>query len=145
MENKKVYKEVFDSLLKEGKSIRLEASGYSMYPAIKPGYFIHIEPLNQFSQLQEGQIIAWKRENDIVVHRLVHIYESGKHKYFITRGDSAPSSDEPVVLSDIAGKVVFIECRSRKRQSLSKTGIPEWKYNLNRKLAWLCRKISKVR
>lgn len=94
-------------LLSEGKTLRVKANGYSMYPAIKPGSFIYIDPCNE--QVEDGDIIAWKFEKGIVVHRLVRVTGEGAEKIFITRGDSLMNEDAPVTKELYAGKVIKIE------------------------------------
>jgi signal peptidase I len=104
-----ILKEIGFSLLAEGKTIRVKAEGLSMYPNIKPGSVIFIEPFKEGTEPSPGEIIAWKRDSGFVVHRLIKIYIHKHQKYFVTRGDSIMAEDEPVVFDDIAGKVVKVE------------------------------------
>jgi signal peptidase I len=104
-----VLKEIGFSLLAEGKTIRVKAEGFSMYPSVKPGSVIFIEPFKEGAEPIPGEIIAWKRDSGFVVHRLVRCYEKENLKYFITRGDSIMAEDEPVLFDQIAGKVVKVE------------------------------------
>jgi signal peptidase I len=104
-----VLKEVGFSLLAEGKSIRVSAEGFSMYPTIKPGSVIFIEPLKKETEPVPGEIIAWKKEAGFIVHRLVRIIDEEHVRYFITRGDSSIAEDEPVTSDQVAGKVVRVE------------------------------------
>jgi signal peptidase I len=97
------------TLLTEGKTIRIKAHGYSMYPAIKPGSLILIEPLNIKGNPVPGEIVAIKRENGLVVHRVVKKEIRNKLIYFITRGDSNARADNPVTIEKIAGRIVKSE------------------------------------
>jgi signal peptidase I len=101
-------KELGYRLLAEGKVLRIRSDGYSMYPQIKPGSFLLIEPVGDISSLKENEIIAWKRSSGMVVHRLVRIERSGKVNTYITRGDSCHGEDEPLNAEQIVGKVVRI-------------------------------------
>jgi signal peptidase I len=96
-------------LLSEGKTIRIKAHGYSMYPAIKPGSLILIEPLRQKGKPVPGEIIALKRENGLVVHRLVRIVIKNGITTFIARGDSNAFEDVPVSIAKVAGRIVRAE------------------------------------
>jgi signal peptidase I len=97
------------SLLNEGKSIRIKAHGFSMFPAIKPGSLLVIEPLEKKGKPVPGEIVAIKRESGIVVHRVVkRVMKDGK-EYFVTRGDSNSMADNPVLIEKIAGRVVKSE------------------------------------
>jgi len=104
-----VLKEIGFTLLTEGKTLKIKAEGYSMYPAIKPGSAIYIEPYEPGSEPATGDIIAWKRESGFVVHRLIRITKKNDSLLFITRGDSRLAEDDPVNADQIAGRVVRIE------------------------------------
>ena len=104
-----VLKEVGFKLLAEGRTIKIRAEGFSMYPAIKPGSVIFIEPFEKGSEPVPGQTIAWKKNSGFVVHRLVRSYNEGNNRYVITRGDSSPAEDDPVSAGQVAGRVVRIE------------------------------------
>jgi signal peptidase I len=99
-------KEAGFSLLAEGKILEVRATGYSMYPAIKPGAILIIEPLSPGSEPQPGEIIAWKRESGLVVHRVIRVEKNKTGKIYITRGDSSKAEDPPVDAAKVAGKVI---------------------------------------
>jgi signal peptidase I len=97
------------TLLAEGKTIRIKAHGYSMYPCIKPGSLLLIEPLNIKGFPRPGEIIAIKRENGLVVHRLSRLIIKNGINFYIARGDSNAYPDNPVKIDKIAGRVVRAE------------------------------------
>ncbi len=97
------------TLLAEGKTIRIKAYGYSMYPAIKPGSLILVEPLKQKGKPVPGEIVALKRETGLVVHRVVKRLMKDGIEYYQTRGDSNSMADTPVTIEKIAGRVVKSE------------------------------------
>ena len=142
-ENRKVLRGLADELLDKGTSIRIEASGYSMYPAIVPGNTIIIKPVAA-EELKCGMIIAWKREKDLVVHRLVLAYESDNEKYYITRGDSCQSSDKPVSFNMIAGRVEAIYKGHRLLRPQKVHPIPERRYQWNRMIVVLMGYVRRV-
>ena len=108
-DNQAIVKDVGLTLLSEGKTIRIKAHGYSMYPCIKPGSLILIEPLKVRGLPREGEIIAIKRENGLIVHRISKIInKNGSHSY-ITRGDSNAYADNPIKIDRIAGRIVRAE------------------------------------
>jgi signal peptidase I len=102
-------KDIGLTLLAEGKTIRIKAHGYSMYPCIKPGSTLLIEPIKLKGLPVPGEIIAIKRENGLVVHRLTKIINMTGITSYIARGDSNAYADKPVKLSMIAGRVVRAE------------------------------------
>jgi signal peptidase I len=96
-------------LLAEGKTIRIKAQGYSMYPAIKPGSLILIEPLRQKGKPVPGEIVAIKREKGLVVHRVMKRVIKNGITYYLTRGDSNAKKDNPVTIDKIVGRIVKSE------------------------------------
>jgi signal peptidase I len=102
-------KDLSSSLLAEGKTIRIKAHGYSMFPAIKPGSLIIIEPISVKGKPVEGEIIAIKRERGLIVHRLTRIVIRDGVRYYIARGDSNAYADNPITIEKIAGRVVGSE------------------------------------
>ncbi len=143
-ENRKVLRDLADELLSKGTSVRLKASGYSMYPVVRPGNTVIIKPVEP-EKLQCGMIVAWKREKDMVVHRLILAYESGGKKYFITRGDSCRSSDKPVTVDMIAGRVETIYRGHKFFRPSMIHPIPERKYRMNRFITVILAYLKKIR
>lgn len=96
-------------LLSEGKTIRIKAHGYSMYPSIKPGSLVLIEPIHLKGPPVPGEIIAITRENGLILHRLVKIAVKNNITSYIARGDGNAFADNPVKLDKIAGRIVGAE------------------------------------
>jgi signal peptidase I len=107
--NQSIVKNIGLTLLSEGKTIRIKAHGYSMYPSIKPGSLILIEPLKINGLPRPGEIIAIKRESGLVVHRLIKIINKNGVTSYIARGDSNAYADNPVKIEKIAGRIVRAE------------------------------------
>jgi signal peptidase I len=104
-----ILKNVGFTLLSEGKTIRIKAHGYSMYPSIKPGSLILIEPIKIKGNPVPGEIIAIKRESGLIVHRLTRIVVNNGITTYIARGDSNALEDDPVTIGKIAGRIVGAE------------------------------------
>jgi signal peptidase I len=107
--NHTILKDIGLTLLAEGKTIRIKAHGYSMFPCIKPGSLILIEPLNIRGMPRPGEIIAIKRENGLIVHRLSKIINKNGIPCYIARGDSNAYADNLVKIDKIAGRIVGAE------------------------------------
>ena len=134
-----IAKELGFSLLEEGKTIRIRADGYSMFPTIKAGSLIYIEPDIDPSP---GEIIAWKREEGFVVHRLVRIEND---EAYITRGDSCAREDQPVKKEQIAGRVIRIENIPGDKYRSGEKMISRFDYIYNRLRVWLILKLRRAR
>ena len=73
------------------------ASG-SMTPNILKGDVVVIEKIDgDYSKLKKGQVIAFKFDGVIVVHRLINIIEDKGTYYFYTKGDANDQPDNWVV------------------------------------------------
>ncbi len=138
-------KEIGFRLLAEGTTIRVKAEGFSMYPCIKPGSILHIEPVEPGYKLRPGEIIAWKRESGFVVHRLVRVYEHKLRKYVATRGDSIMDEDEPVLLEQIAGRVVKVEFPEGKPVPSNSFMNRKPNYSLNRFLVRIISQFYRIK
>jgi signal peptidase I len=110
--NRKYSSQIRDTgilLLSKGTTIRIKAHGYSMYPAIKPGSIIIIEPIKIKGPPRRGEIVAIKREKGLIVHRLIKIPIQDSTRKYITRGDSNAYADAPMSMDMIVGRVVGAE------------------------------------
>ena len=107
--NHSIVKNIGLTLLSEGKTIRIKAHGYSMYPCVKPGSLILIEPLNIKGLPHKGEIVAIRREAGLIVHRLIKIIYKNGVMWYIARGDSNAYADNPVKIEKIAGRIVRAE------------------------------------
>jgi hypothetical protein len=114
-------------LLRAGQSVRLEVTGHSMAPFLRPGDVLTIAPCRGASPSQ-GEVVAFApREDRLLVHRLVARREDG----LLLRGDAAPQADPLVARADVLGVVTRAErCGQRVRVGLG----PE-----RRAVAWLSR------
>jgi len=136
-DNHIIVKNIGFSLLDEGTTLKVKADGYSMYPSIKPGSVILIEPLTDGLFPSPGEIIAWKRESGLVVHRLVRITKEENKISYITRGDSCVYEDQPIIRDQIAGKVIRVETPSGTILSSGEKLIRKPSYLYNRLMVWV--------
>jgi signal peptidase I len=143
-DNHIIVKSIGFSFLDEGTTLKIKADGYSMYPSIKPGSVILIEPLADGLFPSPGEIIAWKRESGLVVHRLVRITKDENKISYITRGDSCAYEDKPIIRDQIAGKVIRVETPSGMILSSEDNLIRKPSYLYNRLMVWVLVRIKKL-
>jgi len=91
-------------LLGEERPVTITAGGYSMWPAIRPGDRVVIEPLRGCSPVQ-GDIVALRRDGGYVVHRVRKVLLGGSRQLYRTQGDAVLRSDTPSDMTAIAGIV----------------------------------------
>jgi hypothetical protein len=99
-------------LLQRGNTVRFQARGGSMSPAIRDGEIVHVTPVI-ISQLRHGQILLIKTDHGFRVHRLM-VADPDKN-VFITRGDCGLQDDPPVRREAILGIAESKEVRIGRR------------------------------
>ena len=85
------------------------ASG-SMHPEFDRGSVVIVErtddKYDNYDKLKEGEIIAYKCENSIVVHRLIKIIKTNDETFYYTKGDANDNEDNyPIIKENIIGIV----------------------------------------
>jgi signal peptidase I len=143
--SEKVFKDIGFILLAEGKTIIVKAEGTSMYPSVKPGSVVFIEPFKDGTAPLTGEIIAWKRESGLVVHRLISSYIQKGRRYFVTRGDSSLAADDPVPYEQLAGRVVRIKTPGGKPVPARRYKNKKPNYRLNRYMVWIISQIYRMK
>ena len=99
-------KGISEELLRSGTNVRIKTRGFSMFPFINTGDRITISPEKNPAI---GDNILFKKEDQMLCHRLVKIFEKNGTRYYQTRGDSFFHLDNPLTADQILGKVIKIE------------------------------------
>lgn len=82
----------------------------SMTPNINTGDIVITEKLNekQISNLKIGDILVYKHEDKVIIHRIIDIDKRNNKLIFYTKGDNNKNNDEyPIDISSIIGTVKF--------------------------------------
>lgn len=94
-------------LLEQNASLRFQAYGHSMYPTIRHGDIILVEPAKQvkvgdvaFFRITRGRVIA---------HRVMGTVFRDGQRFFQTKGDASRKPDGLVSDKQLLGKVVRVE------------------------------------
>jgi signal peptidase I len=96
-------------ILSKGHGVRFQALGSSMFPSIRHGNIIRVARV-EIAGLRPGDVIAFRRGESMVVHRLVRKDSAGGRTTLMTRGDSWPRGDmEPVAPEQVLGRVTAVE------------------------------------
>ncbi len=110
-------------LLSQGATVRFRPSGRSMYPSIREGELITVEPVRA-SDVKLADIVLYRSETGPIAHRVVEI-ASRDTLIFRLRGDASLSCDEPVEAHRILGRVVGVQ-RNHRSISLATRGAKLW-------------------
>ncbi len=115
-------------LLSRGTIVHFRASGRSMYPAIREGELITVEPVVA-SDVTLGDIVLYRSERGLIAHRVVGSSPTQSSvlspHHFLLRGDASLSCDEPVEAHRILGRVVRVQ-RNGRRVALASPGAKIW-------------------
>lgn len=103
------WKSVVIHLLSEGHVVEIHAGGYSMFPLLRPGDKLVVQP--QKGSLSCGDIIVFDRGDVLVAHRLIEF----RPDQVVCKGDGFVTYDTPVDLRKVVGKVTH---RIRKEVSV---------------------------
>jgi len=112
-----LFTDIAAGLLRQGYGVRFYAKGLSMYPTIKDGEMITVEPVVA-SQVKRGNILLYHNGRSMVAHRVVRLgrkkallntQNSSLGNFFILSGDACSTCDEPVEADGVLGKVVSVE------------------------------------
>ncbi|MGC2446107.1 MAG: S24/S26 family peptidase [Candidatus Sulfotelmatobacter sp.] len=96
----RLFEEVVCPLLAQGLSVRFQARGASMSPAIRDGEVVEVIPTS-VSALQKDDIVLAKTEHGFRLHRIV-LADPGADR-FITRGDRGQENDPVLAGAQILG------------------------------------------
>jgi len=104
-------------LLQTAGRATLPVTGFSMFPALRPGDLLHIGP---HGSIAEGDVVVYHRHGRLIAHRVIR-HSAG---CVVTRGDRLKHPDSPVPTSEILGRVIGVERRgqpveARKRPVVS--------------------------
>ena len=107
--------EVFESLCREvlaaGGTVRFQARGASMSPAIRDGEIVYVRPLRKAPKTDDVLLVRGK--DGMRLHRLVRRFKSNDEArdLYVTRGDCGQEDDAPVASGDVLGVAEVKEVR----------------------------------
>jgi len=114
-------------LLRQGTTVRFRHSGRSMYPSIREGELVTVEPVVA-SDVTLGDIVLYRSQRGLIAHRVVGsspTQSSALNPHYFLRGDSSLSCDEPVTAKQILGRVVGVK-RNGRSVALASRGAKWW-------------------
>jgi signal peptidase len=81
-------------------------SGVSMEPALWAGDIVVTKPVEP-GAIRVGDIIRFRGEEAIILHRVVEVHQTDAGLEFVTRGDANNVDDAPISAAQIEGKLLF--------------------------------------
>ena len=107
--------ELSKDILARGACLRFQARGGSMYPFIRDGDILEVQPM-EVAEVGVGDVIFFRgHRGNMLAHRLVRKTQAENGEtILIARGDSASQFDRPVRPDQLFGKVISIERRYKR-------------------------------
>ena len=105
----------------EGHLVELSAYGQSMIPFLRPGQKVKLTPID-ISFIVKGDLVAFQKQDYLVIHRVHEIILSGGTINLVTKGDSNLNPDESIDKDNYLAKVSMIY-RGNTWRELSSTSI----------------------
>ena len=114
-------------LLSQGTTVRFRPSGRSMYPSIREGELVTVEPVVA-SDVTLGDIVLYRSERGVIAHRVVGTSPTQSSvlspQYFL-KGDASLSCDQPIEAHQILGRVIRVQ-RNGRSITLATRGAKLW-------------------
>lgn len=89
--------------------IRMQAKGGSMYPFIKSGDWIKLEPLSKCPSIKKGEVILFSKEGNLYAHRVV----KKRGDFVLAKGDFSFGSEGNIPVKDVLARVVSVQRNGR--------------------------------
>lgn len=87
-------------MLREGHTVELPATGWSMRPLIPPGGTVRVEPAS-VGDVRPGDVVVVDAGGELLCHRLRYV-AGGR---VVTRGDNTLDDDPPLPADALIGRV----------------------------------------
>lgn len=99
--------------IKNGHSVQTIASGTSMFPFLRKGDILTIDPATM-ETIKRGDIVVFEVGDKWIAHRVIRIQSFDGAIQITTRGDARISSDPTINKTNYLGLISSIERDSKK-------------------------------
>lgn len=104
--------------IKNGHAVQTLASGYSMFPFLRKGDLLTVEPVSM-DKIKRGDMVVFESEEKWIAHRVIKIRNGADGLEFLLRGDTCIAFDPVVNKENYIGSVrVFTRKNSKKKLSV---------------------------
>lgn len=86
--------------LAEGKAVEIRSFGFSMWPRIKDGAPVRVEPCAA-AELQQGDVVLFDEGSRLVLHRVLRLSSTRA----LIKGDACPDVDGWIPLERVLGRL----------------------------------------
>jgi len=121
------YQRLAIEMAAHASAIRVRVRGASMFPLLQGGEFVLVKSVPP-EYLRPGDLIVFRRQIEVIIHRLVAIQSEG----YVTLSDHSLTLDPPILPENILGRVAAIEKDGQQKPLQG----GRWTI-IHRSLAWL--------
>ncbi len=112
-----LFSNTFNSLLKEGIEVDVPVYGYSMFPFFLPGDIVRVA-LVDVMQLKSGDVVVFKANHKLVLHRLLKVDVA--QQCLVCKGDGLIKKDPAVIFENYLG---VVKKHYRNSKLIKSTGV----------------------
>ena len=116
-------------IIAQGRSVQIVASGYSMFPFLRQGDLLTVEPV-PMETIKRGDIVVFEIGEKWIAHRAVKISNSRNQTKISARGDSYLYLDPEVTKLNFVGIVNEFE-RNKTKKDTQKGLFKTWSQAIN--------------
>jgi signal peptidase I len=102
-------------IIAQGRSVQILAAGYSMFPFLRKGDILTINPA-PIDLIKRGDIVVYELNEKWIAHRVIHINHKSEGLEFLLRGDTCVAFDPPVNKENFIGKVSEFQRLHRQKK-----------------------------
>jgi signal peptidase len=102
-------------IIGQGRSVQIIASGYSMFPFLRKGDLLTVEPA-PIEQIKRGDIVVYEFNEKWIAHRVIQINHNSEGLEFLLRGDTCVAFDPLVNKENFIGAVTEFQRLNRQKK-----------------------------
>jgi signal peptidase I len=111
--DKEDFSQLARQILSEGHALRFRIVGVSMWPLIRDGDLVEIQPAAPDSY-RKGDILLYEQQRGVLlVHRVIAVKREDDQMSLLMQGDALRSADGLAALSQVLGRVALVDRNGR--------------------------------
>ena len=111
--DKEDFSQLARQILSEGHALRFRTVGVSMWPLIRDGDLVEIQPAAPDSY-RKGDILLYEQQRGVLlVHRVIAVRWEDDQMSLLMQGDALRSADGLAALSQVLGRVALVDRNGR--------------------------------
>jgi signal peptidase len=101
-------------IIAQGRSVQIIASGYSMFPFLRKGDLLTVEPVSM-DKIKPGDVVVFESEEKWIAHRVIRILNHKNEIQFLLRGDTNFQFDEEINQKNYIGQIKYFRRKNKSK------------------------------